>query len=171
MRIVFVMDPLDRVSPDKDTTFAFIESAQRRVDLPRQRLRSRRPDHHHAAALQSHDELAEVHEACQHTPCAAPLRPFLDRKPCSGTRSGFTRPTIAPAVPAPASAPSNFFELAVAVAIGLFGLQSGAALATVGGGLIEVPVMLSLEAFCNRTRHWFPVAVSGVGGRVGGPGK
>ncbi|MFT5681114.1 MAG: ACR3 family arsenite transporter [Myxococcota bacterium] len=53
---------------------------------------------------------------------------------------------------------SNFFELAVAVAISLFGLASGAALATVVGVLIEVPVMLSLVAFANRTRGWFPTA-------------
>ena len=53
---------------------------------------------------------------------------------------------------------SNFFELAVAVAISLFGLTSAAALATVVGVLIEVPVMLSLVAFANRTRHWFPDA-------------
>jgi ACR3 family arsenite transporter len=51
---------------------------------------------------------------------------------------------------------SNFFELAVAVAIGLFGLNSGAALVTVVGVLVEVPVMLSLVAFANRTRAWFP---------------
>ena len=51
---------------------------------------------------------------------------------------------------------SNFFELAVAVAIGLFGLNSGAALATVVGVLVEVPVMLSLVAFANRTRRAFP---------------
>jgi ACR3 family arsenite transporter len=51
---------------------------------------------------------------------------------------------------------SNFFELAVAVAISLFGLNSGAALATVVGVLVEVPVMLSLVALANRTRHWFP---------------
>jgi len=50
---------------------------------------------------------------------------------------------------------SNFFELAVAVAIGLFGLTSGAALATVVGVLVEVPVMLSLVAFANRTRGKF----------------
>ncbi|WP_265517813.1 ACR3 family arsenite efflux transporter [Nitratireductor luteus] len=53
---------------------------------------------------------------------------------------------------------SNFFELAVAVAISLFGLHSGAALATVVGVLVEVPVMLSLVAFANRTRHWFDQA-------------
>ena len=51
---------------------------------------------------------------------------------------------------------SNFFELAVAVAITLFGPDSGAALATVVGVLVEVPVMLSVCHACNRTRHWFP---------------
>lgn len=51
---------------------------------------------------------------------------------------------------------SNFFELAVATAIGLFGFSSGAALATVVGVLVEVPVMLSLVAIANRTRGWFP---------------
>lgn len=50
---------------------------------------------------------------------------------------------------------SNFFELAVAVAISLFGLNSGAALATVVGVLVEVPVMLSLVALANRTRSRF----------------
>ena len=50
---------------------------------------------------------------------------------------------------------SNFFELAVAVAISLFGLNSGAALATVVGVLVEVPVMLSLVALANRTRGAF----------------
>ena len=50
---------------------------------------------------------------------------------------------------------SNFFELAVAVAISLFGLESGAALTTVVGVLVEVPVMLSLVAFANRTRVRF----------------
>jgi arsenite transporter len=53
---------------------------------------------------------------------------------------------------------SNFFELAVAVAISLFGLNSGAALTTVVGVLVEVPVMLSLVAFANRTRSYFPTA-------------
>jgi ACR3 family arsenite transporter len=51
---------------------------------------------------------------------------------------------------------SNFFELAVATAIALFGPQSGAALATVVGVLVEVPVMLTVCAACNRTRDWFP---------------
>ncbi|WP_417789614.1 ACR3 family arsenite efflux transporter [Terasakiella pusilla] len=51
---------------------------------------------------------------------------------------------------------SNFFELAVAVAISLFGLHSGAALATVVGVLVEVPVMLSLVAIANKTRSYFP---------------
>ena len=60
------------------------------------------------------------------------------------------------AAPACMIGTSNFFELAVAVAISLFGLQSGAALATVVGVLVEVPVMLSLVAFANGTRHWFP---------------
>ena len=65
-------------------------------------------------------------------------------------------------IPHPIAAPcamigtSNFFELAVAVAIGLFGLGSGAALATVVGVLVEVPVMLSLVAIANRTRQHFP---------------
>ncbi|PCC73411.1 arsenite transporter, ACR3 family [Nannocystis exedens] len=60
------------------------------------------------------------------------------------------------AAPAALIGTSNFFELAVAVAIGLFGLQSGAALATVVGVLVEVPVMLSLCALANRTAHRFP---------------
>ena len=59
------------------------------------------------------------------------------------------------AAPACLIGTSNFFELAVAVAISLFGLHSGAALATVVGVLVEVPVMLSLVAIANATRHWF----------------
>ncbi|HJP37271.1 MAG TPA: ACR3 family arsenite efflux transporter [Gammaproteobacteria bacterium] len=66
------------------------------------------------------------------------------------------------AAPASLIGTSNFFELAVAVAISLFGLDSGAALATVVGVLVEVPVMLSLVAFANRTRVYFPVAVAGA---------
>lgn len=76
-------------------------------------------------------------------------------------------------LPYPVAAPialigsSNFFELAVATAISLFGLTSGATLATVVGVLIEVPVMLSVCAFCNRTVGWFdwesdkPMAATG----------
>ncbi|WP_440877363.1 ACR3 family arsenite efflux transporter [Thalassotalea sp. PLHSN55] len=59
------------------------------------------------------------------------------------------------AAPASLIGTSNFFEMAVAVAISLFGLHSGAALATVVGVLVEVPVMLSLVAIVNRTTHWF----------------
>ncbi len=59
------------------------------------------------------------------------------------------------AAPAALIGTSNFFELAVAVAISLFGLHSGAALATVVGVLVEVPVMLSLVALANRTRRHF----------------
>ena len=60
------------------------------------------------------------------------------------------------AAPASMIGSSNFFELAVAVTISLFGLHSGAALATVVGVLVEVPVMLSLVYFANRTKAWFP---------------
>src|SRR3990172_10934973 len=59
---------------------------------------------------------------------------------------------------------SNFFELAVATAIALYGPGSGAALATVVGVLVEVPVMLSVCAVCNRTRHWFPAPPPLAGG-------
>lgn len=55
---------------------------------------------------------------------------------------------------------SNFFELAVAAAISLFGLSSGAALATVVGVLVEVPVMLSIVALVKRTRPWYEKAVT-----------
>jgi len=60
------------------------------------------------------------------------------------------------AAPAALIGASNFFELAVATTISLFGLTSGATLATVVGVLIEVPVMLSVCSFCDRTRAWFP---------------
>ncbi len=59
------------------------------------------------------------------------------------------------AAPAALIGTSNFFELAVAVAISLFGLNSGAALATVVGVLVEVPVMLSLVSFANARRTYF----------------
>jgi arsenite transporter len=52
---------------------------------------------------------------------------------------------------------SNFFELAVAVAISIFGLQSPAALVTIVGVLVEVPIMLTLVKIANKTEHWFPV--------------
>jgi arsenite transporter len=58
---------------------------------------------------------------------------------------------------------SNFFELAVAAAIGLFGLHSGAALATVVGVLVEVPLMLALVRIANRTRHHFPAPAVAAG--------
>ncbi|AYW49935.1 MAG: ACR3 family arsenite efflux transporter [Tetragenococcus halophilus] len=59
------------------------------------------------------------------------------------------------AVPAAMVGTSNFFELAVAVSVSLFGLNSGATLATVVGVLIEVPTMLLLVKFSNKTKHWF----------------
>lgn len=59
------------------------------------------------------------------------------------------------AAPAAMIGASNFFELAVAVAISVFGLTSAAALATVVGVLVEVPVMLTLVGIANRTQHWF----------------
>lgn len=67
----------------------------------------------------------------------------------------FWRVPFSTAAPAALIGTSNFFELAVAVAISLFGLHSGAALATIVGVLVEVPVMLSLVGLANRTRHWF----------------
>lgn len=60
------------------------------------------------------------------------------------------------AAPAGMIGASNFFELAVAVAISLFGLKSGAALATTVGVLTEVPIMLTLVNIANKTKHWFP---------------
>ncbi|WP_462271038.1 ACR3 family arsenite efflux transporter [Desulfobacter sp.] len=59
------------------------------------------------------------------------------------------------AAPAAMIGASNHFEVAIATAVMLFGLSSGAALATVVGVLIEVPVMLMLVAFCKKTTHWF----------------
>lgn len=69
--------------------------------------------------------------------------------------SYFWKVPYSTAAPAALIGTSNFFELAVAVAISLFGLNSGAALATVVGVLVEVPVMLSLVALANKTRHKF----------------
>jgi len=65
---------------------------------------------------------------------------------------------------------SNFFKLAVATAIALYGPGSGAALATVVGVLVEVPVMLSVCAACNRTRGWFPSPAATWSPRSWGPG-
>lgn len=59
------------------------------------------------------------------------------------------------AAPAAMIGASNHFEVAIATAVMLFGISSGAALATVVGVLIEVPVMLMLVAFCKKTMHWF----------------
>lgn len=68
----------------------------------------------------------------------------------------YLRVPYAVAAPGALIGASNFFELAVATAIALFGPESGAALVTVVGVLVEVPVMLSVCAVCNRTRAWFP---------------
>ena len=68
------------------------------------------------------------------------------------------RLTYADAAPAAMIGASNHFEVAIATAVMLFGLSSGAALATVVGVLIEVPVMLLLVEVCKRTAHWFPPA-------------
>jgi ACR3 family arsenite transporter len=61
------------------------------------------------------------------------------------------------AAPAGMIGASNFFELAVAVAISLFGMTSPVALATIVGVLVEVPVMLTLVKIANKTKHWFPI--------------
>jgi ACR3 family arsenite transporter len=67
------------------------------------------------------------------------------------------------AAPAAIIGASNHFEVAIATAVVLFGLNSGAAVATVVGVLIEVPVMLLLVRFCMRTSGWFgPGKVTGV---------
>ena len=62
------------------------------------------------------------------------------------------------AAPAGMIGASNFFELAVAVAVALFPLNPGVALATIVGVLTEVPVMLILVKIANKTKHWFPEA-------------
>lgn len=72
------------------------------------------------------------------------------------------------AAPAGLIGASNFFELSVAVAITLFGASSPVVLATIVGVLVEVPVMLALVKFANRTRHWFPERTNGGSGASGG---
>ena len=72
------------------------------------------------------------------------------------------------AAPAAMIGASNHFEVAIATAVMLFGLSSGAALATVVGVLIEVPVMLALVEICRRTAHWFPPPPAGVAAAAGG---
>lgn len=67
------------------------------------------------------------------------------------------------AAPAGLIGASNFFELSVAVAITLFGASSPVVLVTIVGVLVEVPVMLALVTFANRTKHWFPPCVGGDG--------
>jgi ACR3 family arsenite transporter len=64
--------------------------------------------------------------------------------------------TYEDAAPSAMIGASNHFEVAIATATMLFGLRSGAALATVVGVLIEVPLMLLIVKFCLKTKHWFP---------------
>ncbi len=84
------------------------------------------------------------------------LQVYLNSSLAYGLMKAFNVP-YAVAAPGALIGASNFFELAVATAIALFGPGSGAALATVVGVLVEVPVMLSVCSVCNRTRHWFSV--------------
>ncbi len=72
---------------------------------------------------------------------------------------------VSVAAPAALIGASNFFELAVAAAISLFGLNSGAALATVVGVLVEVPVMLSVVRIVKGTRGWYEGGPSTAGTR------
>jgi ACR3 family arsenite transporter len=69
------------------------------------------------------------------------------------------------AAPAALIGASNFFELAVAVAISLFGLDSGAALATVVGVLIEVPLMLAVVRAVNASKGWYEAGAGAPGAR------
>jgi len=88
---------------------------------------------------------------------AAPIPVQIDFN--AGLASGLMRLFRVPhnvASPGALIGASNFFELAVAVAITLFGPGSGAALATIVGVLVEVPVMLSVCKFCDKTRGWWP---------------
>lgn len=82
------------------------------------------------------------------------LQVYLNSALAYGLMRAFRVP-FSVAAPGALIGASNFFELAVATAIALFGPGSGAALATVVGVLVEVPVMLSVCSACNRTRHWF----------------
>ncbi|MGE0624505.1 MAG: ACR3 family arsenite efflux transporter [Pseudomonadales bacterium] len=82
--------------------------------------------------------------------------------------SRFLRLSYENAAPTSMIGASNHFEVAIATAAMLYGLSSGAALATVVGVLIEVPLMLMLVRFCLRTRQWFPAGSSSrVGSAVG----
>lgn len=83
------------------------------------------------------------------------LQVYLNASLAYGLMHRFAVP-YAVAAPGALIGASNFFELAVATAIALFGPESGAALATVVGVLVEVPVMLSVCHVCTRTRQWFP---------------
>ena len=82
-----------------------------------------------------------------------PFRRLAPRLPPERIAFGFSS-TASPAPP-PLIGASNFFELAVAAAISLFGFNSGATLATVVGVLVEVPVMLSVVWIVNLTRGWY----------------
>lgn len=90
------------------------------------------------------------------------IQVYLNAGAAYGLMKGFQVPHEV-AAPGALIGASNFFELAVATAIALFGPESGAALATVVGVLVEVPVMLSVCHICNRTRGWFdqPARTSG----------
>jgi ACR3 family arsenite transporter len=89
------------------------------------------------------------------------LQVYLNASLAYGLMQWFRIP-YAVAAPGALIGASNFFELAVATAIALFGAESGAALATVVGVLVEVPVMLSVCQVCNRTRHWFTPQVTPI---------
>ena len=71
--------------------------------------------------------------------------------------------SVASLVPSALIGASNFFELAVAAAISLFGFESGAALATVVGVLVEVPVMLTVVAIVNRSQGWYERGIRASG--------